>query len=73
MATTQASQEATYGQNPSRDPKAPTRRSVVGSLLAGWSLFLLGAGAGLLGMVRFLFPHVLYEPPATFKAGKPDV
>ena len=72
MATTEASQRATFHQNPDRDPRGVSRRSVVGSLLAGWSLFLLGAGAGVLGMVRFLFPNVLYEPPATFKAGPPS-
>ncbi len=72
MATSEASQQAISNQNPARTGD-PTRRGVVGSLLAGWSLFLLGAGAGLLGCVRFLFPNLLYEPPATFKAGKKEV
>ncbi|MCB9896796.1 MAG: ubiquinol-cytochrome c reductase iron-sulfur subunit [Planctomycetes bacterium] len=44
----------------------------MGTLVAGWGLFLLAAHAGLLGMVRYLFPNVLYEPPATFKAGPPS-
>ena len=70
MATTEASTQATYAQNPSRNPVS--RRTVVkGALLAGWGLFLTGAGLGLLACVRYLFPNVLYEPPATFKAGPP--
>lgn len=73
MATTEASQQATYAQNPGRDPKKVTRRAtLVGGLLAGWGLFLTGATAGTLGIVRFLMPNVLYEPPATFKAGPPS-
>lgn len=71
MATTEASQAAASGLNPQRARRGPTRRSVVGSLLAGWGIFLLGAGAGVMGMVRFLFPNVLYEPPMSFKAGPP--
>jgi len=73
MATTDASRQATARQNPERDPARPdpSRRGVVGSLLAGWGIFLIAAHVGLLGIVRFLFPNVLYEPPATFKAGQP--
>ena len=73
MATTEATQRATYGQNPDRDPsKGSTRRGAIGQLLAGWSLFSMAAGVGLLGCVRYLFPNVLYEPPASFKAGPPS-
>lgn len=35
----------------------------------GMSAFLGGFG---LTTVKFLFPNVLYEPPTSFKAGKPD-
>ena len=70
MATSEASQQQISNHNPRRGPDAlPTRRGVVGSLLAGWGLFLMASSAGLLACVRFLFPNVLYEPPATFKAG----
>ena len=72
MATTEASTRAEYSQNPSRDPKSVSRRTAIkGALLAGWGLFLTGAGLGTLSLVRYLFPNVLYEPPATFKAGAP--
>src|SRR5471030_396894 len=41
-------------------------------LKLGWGAFLgflmTSAGATL----RFIFPNVLYEPPQTFKAGKPE-
>ena len=50
----------------------PTRRRLLGSLAAGWALFGLGAGAGVIGMVRFLFPNVLFEPPLRFKVGPPS-
>ena len=75
MATTEASQRQVPAQNPDRDlygrPVGPTRRRLLGSLAAGWALFGLGAGAGVIGMVRFLFPNVLFEPPSSFKAGTP--
>ncbi|MED5329864.1 MAG: ubiquinol-cytochrome c reductase iron-sulfur subunit [Planctomycetota bacterium] len=69
MATTESSQRAITDMNPE-----PTvgRRGFLGSLAVGWGLFLLGAHVGLLGMVRFLFPNVLFEPPMSFKAGLPD-
>ena len=70
MATTEASQRAITAQNP--DPgRGVTRRGFLGALGVGWTLFIMGAGAGVLGMVRFLFPNVLFEPPATFKCGLP--
>lgn len=75
MATTEASQRQVPANNPDRDlqgrPVGPTRRGLLGSLAAGWALFGLGAGAGVIGIVRFLFPNVLFEPPSSFKAGMP--
>ena len=76
MATTEASQRQVPANNPGRDlqgrPVGTTRRGLLGSLAAGWALFGLGAGAGVIGMVRFLFPNVLFEPPSSFKAGLPS-
>jgi cytochrome b6-f complex iron-sulfur subunit len=76
MATTEASQRELTAQNPERDlrgrPTGTTRRGLLGSLAAGWAFFSLGAGAGVVGMVRFLFPNVLFEPPSSFKAGLPN-
>ena len=70
MATSEASQRAASALNtPSR---GVTRRGFLGSLGVGWVLFATGAGAGVVGIVRFLFPNVLFEPPSSFKAGKPS-
>ena len=69
MATTEASQRQMAAQNPERG--GTTRRGFLGSVATGWILFASGAGAGLLGCVRFLFPNVLFEPPSSFKAGLP--
>ncbi len=67
MATTEASQRATGAYNPAGGDVS--RRGFIGTLLLGWGLFGAAAGAGVLGMVRFLFPNVLFEPPSSFKAG----
>ena len=70
MATSEASQRTASALNrPDRDP---TRRGFLASLAAGWVLFATGAGVGVVGIVRFLFPNVLFEPPTSFKAGKPS-
>ncbi len=53
-------------------PYKPSRRGFFSVLGLGWVAFT-GASAGLLaGMVRFLFPNVLYEPVQTFRAGYPS-
>jgi cytochrome b6-f complex iron-sulfur subunit len=49
-----------------------TRRSFVNWLAIGWVAFTTASVAGLTAMGRFMFPNVLFEPPATFKAGFPD-
>jgi cytochrome b6-f complex iron-sulfur subunit len=76
MATTEASQRELTTQNPDRDlrgrPTGSTRRGFLGNLAAGWAMFSLGAGVGVVGIVRFLFPNVLFEPPTSFKAGVPN-
>jgi len=46
-----------------------SRRSVLA--LGGWGAFLSAMGVGALGFLRYMFPRVLFEPPATFKAGMP--
>ena len=66
MATSEASQRAITAMNP------VSRRKFLVSLLTGWGLFIGAAHVGLLAMVRFLFPNVLFEPPSSFKAGVPS-
>lgn len=38
----------------------------------GWGSFGLFSGLTLLGFMRSAFPRVLFQPPATFKAGSPN-
>ncbi|MDO8462463.1 MAG: Rieske 2Fe-2S domain-containing protein [Deltaproteobacteria bacterium] len=44
-----------------------TRREFFG--FAGWGAFLSAIGVGLLSFLRMLYPRVLFEPSAIFKAG----
>ncbi len=39
---------------------------------AGWLGLFVAIMTGLLGFVRYMFPRVLFEAPASFKAGTPD-
>jgi cytochrome b6-f complex iron-sulfur subunit len=39
---------------------------------AAWTSFTVACTAAVLSCVRFLYPNVLREPPATFKIGPPD-
>src|SRR5262245_52731598 len=65
---------------PAKPPaKAPPSRRIFlvtalfGSwFAAAWTTFTMSMLAMTLGTVRFLFPNVLSEPPAKFKAGLPD-
>ena len=47
-----------------------SRRDVFGRF--GWGIFTAFSGLGLLGFLRTAFPRVLFQPPTTFKAGRPD-
>jgi cytochrome b6-f complex iron-sulfur subunit len=38
----------------------------------GWGSITGFITLSLLGLLRFVFPGVLYEPPARFKVGRPD-
>ena len=38
----------------------------------GWGGFGIFGGLSLLGFLRSAFPRVLFQPPATFKAGFPN-
>ena len=39
---------------------------------AAWGCFWAYLAGSVLATLRFMFPNVLYEPPTSFKAGKPD-
>ncbi len=49
-----------------------TRRSFLSTLAVAWISFSAIVLGSVLGLVRFLFPNVLFEPPQTFRAGFVD-
>ncbi len=59
------------GAEPAERPLTLTRRSLFGAALLGWGAFLTAGGIGSLGLVRFLFPNVSFEPPQVFKTAPP--
>ena len=40
--------------------------------LSGWAIVISVIAGSLIAFVKFMFPRVLFEPKATFKAGFPD-
>lgn len=50
----------------------PSRRGFLSVLGLAWVAFTAATAATMVGIGRFLFPNVLYEPPQSFKAGYPD-
>jgi cytochrome b6-f complex iron-sulfur subunit len=57
---------------PVRTGEPMTRRGFFSWLAIGWIGFAAACAAGTAAILRFFFPNVLFEPPATFKAGFPD-
>ena len=49
-----------------------TRRSFLSTLGVAWISFTAIVLGSVLGLVRFLFPNVLFEPPQSFRAGFVD-
>jgi cytochrome b6-f complex iron-sulfur subunit len=54
-------------------PLTVTRRGLFLSAVAGWGAFIGAGHVGLLGVVRFLFPNVSFEPPQVFKTGPREI
>jgi cytochrome b6-f complex iron-sulfur subunit len=48
-----------------------TRRTFLGSVATGWTIFSAASAVGLAATARFMFPNDLFEPPTRFKIGKP--
>jgi cytochrome b6-f complex iron-sulfur subunit len=48
------------------------RRSFLSWMTLAWAAFTASMLATLTATGRFMFPNVLFEPPATFKAGLPN-
>ena len=49
-----------------------TRRSFLSALTVAWVSFTAIVLGSVAGLVRFLFPNVLFEPPQSFRAGFVD-
>ena len=48
------------------------RREFVRHMVVGWGSLSLIAGISAAGLMRFLLPNVLYEPPSVFRVGFPE-
>ncbi|MCM8794656.1 MAG: Rieske 2Fe-2S domain-containing protein [Candidatus Omnitrophica bacterium] len=47
-----------------------TRREFLS--LAAWGTFLAGLAGSALAVLRFFIPNITYDPPSSFKIGKPE-
>jgi cytochrome b6-f complex iron-sulfur subunit len=57
---------------PFADEKELGRREFVRQMMVGWGSLSLIAGISAVGLMRFLLPNVLYEPPSVFRVGFPE-
>jgi cytochrome b6-f complex iron-sulfur subunit len=55
-----------------QDEKELSRREFARHMLVGWGSLSLIAGISVVGVMRFLLPNVLYEPPTVFRVGFPE-
>ena len=71
-----AAKPAPPAARPVPPPKAAvgdlTRRGFFSWAAVAWVGFTLAIGGCVSAMTRFMFPNVLFEPPTTFKVGKPE-
>lgn len=49
-----------------------TRRGFFSHLTIGWGSLSVLAGVSAAGLMKFLLPNVLYEPPTSFRVGLPE-
>ncbi len=65
-------------KRPAAKPKATSakdgasRRSFLSWMSVAWMAFTASMLAAGTATARFMFPNVLFEPPSTFKAGRPE-
>lgn len=57
---------------PWEEEKELSRRQFVRRMMVGWGSLSLIAGISVVGVMRFLLPNVLYEPPTVFRIGFPE-
>src|SRR5438552_15960400 len=63
---------AKVAPSPAKDSKVMPRRSFLNWVTLAWTAFTASMLAAGTATARFMFPNVLFEPPATFKAGFPN-
>jgi cytochrome b6-f complex iron-sulfur subunit len=61
----------TAGAKPAPKAGGPSRRKFLSWMGLAWTAFTASMVATATATGRFMFPNVLFEPPATFKAGIP--
>jgi cytochrome b6-f complex iron-sulfur subunit len=71
-ATATATARASAPAAAAPDPSTMTRREFFPWVGAAWAVFVASFAATLGAMTRFMFPNVLFEPAASFKAGFPE-
>jgi cytochrome b6-f complex iron-sulfur subunit len=57
---------------PAAGGKLIPRRSMISWMTLAWAAFSASMLAAATATGRFMFPNVLFEPPPTFKAGRPE-
>ncbi len=75
-AASAAPKPAPAAAKPAAKPAAPapdmTRRGFFSWAAVAWVGFTVAIGGCVTAMGRFMFPNVLFEPPTTFKVGRPE-
>ncbi len=56
----------------SKDGREWSRREFGRHMMVGWGSLSLIGGISAVGLMRFLLPNVLYEPPMVFRVGFPE-
>ena len=51
--------------------KNRNRREFLRSMGVGWAGLSVLSGLSVVGLIKFLLPNVLYEPPTNFRVGLP--
>lgn len=54
------------------EPKDMDRRGFINWIATAWAAFAAAFATGSIGMLRYMFPNVVTEPPSTFTAGFPS-
>jgi len=67
-----AAPEAGAAVEPVAAPAGEVTRREFSWAAVAWVGFAAAIGGCVTAMTRFMFPNVLYEPPTTFKVGKPE-